>query len=93
MTASFNLIYTVINRSIIKVCMTYIPKVCLPIVLKYDRILFALCRFSNNLYINSQIPIMTIEPESPTKTCNINLKGLYRSQFISTFSGGFVQFR
>ena len=36
---------------------------------------------------------MTIEPESPTKTCNINLKGLYISKFISTFSGGFVQFK
>ena len=93
MIASFNFMYTVINRSIIKVCTTYIPKVYLPIVLKYDRNFSTLCRFPNNLYINSQIPITTIEPESPTITCNINLKGLYLSKIISTFSEEFVQFR
>ena len=71
----------------------YIPKVYLPIVLKYDRTFPALCRFPNNLYISSQIPITTIEPESPTKTCTTNLKGLNISKFISTFSEGFVQFR
>ncbi len=91
MTASFNFIYTVINRSIIKVGTIYIPKVYLPIVLKYDRTFPVLCRFPNNLYISSQIPITTIEPESPTKTCTTNLKGLNISKFISTFSEGFVQ--
>lgn len=35
------------------------------------------------------MPIITIEPENPTKTCTTNLIGLNISKFISTFSGEF----
>ena len=92
MTTSLNFTSAVIDRSIIKVCIIYIPKVYLPIVQKYESTFSALFRFSNNLYINSQMPIITIEPENPKKTCTRNLKGLNISKFISTFSEGFVQF-